>query len=125
MHNHAFFAKENCSGSRNLVVRGKTRRTRNGGISVMPDEGDRAALFFRWELESNLCPRRIGEAVFDQIIIKHLRANTFRSIQIERPKRRIDHVTEPIADRASAKVHPAAPIPRNPKRGVWTKWHRT
>ena len=91
----------------------------------MPDEGDRTALFFRGELESDLCPRRIREAVFDQIIIRHLRANIFRGIKIERPERRIDHVAKPVADRASAKVHPAAPIPRNPKRGVWTKWHRT
>src|SRR5437868_15538013 len=99
MYNHAFFAKEDRSGSGNFVVRGKTRRARNGGISVMPDERDRAALFFRGELESNLCARRIGEAVFDEIIIKNLRANTFRGIKIERPERRIDHMTKPIADR--------------------------
>src|SRR5947209_4532286 len=125
MHDHPFFAEKNSSGSGEFVVRGKTCWPGHGGIPVVPDERDRTPFFSRGELESNLCAGGIGETMLDHIIISHLRANTFRSIQIERPERRIDHMTEPIADCAGAKVQPTTPIPRNPERGVWAKGHRT
>src|SRR6185503_3849036 len=121
--NHSLVAKEDCPGARDLLVSRKILGLGNRGVSVIPDQFDRATRLPRWKLECDFCAWRVGQAMLYEVVAGHLRLYRGRRIQIERPECRIDHVTDPIADDTAAKVHPAAPVPGHPERRVGTKRH--
>src|SRR5207302_10327958 len=76
------------------------------------------------KLEGDLRAWRVGQAMLHRIIVSHLRLYRGGGIQIQRPVRRIDDVTNPITDDTAAKMHPSAPVPGHPQRRVRTELHR-
>src|SRR6185369_15211826 len=59
-----------------------------------------------------------------RIIISHLRLHGGGRVQIQRPIRRIDYVTDPVTDDTAPEWHPAAPVPRHPQRRIGPKRNR-
>ncbi len=123
--NHAFIPEENGAGARDFVIRGEGGGTWDGFIAIVPDEGDGPATAFGRELVSDFAGGRIGGAIFGEIVTGHFGADGFRGAEIERPEGGVDDVTKPIADGASAKMHPTTPVPGDPKGSVGDKRNRT
>src|SRR5207237_10785684 len=115
VRDHALIDKEDRPGAWDLFIRWKTVRLGNLVLAVVPDQFDGAALLPGGKLESDFGAWRICQAMFLGIIIGHFSLHSGRGIQIKRPKRRVNHMAEPVADCARSKRHPTAPIPMNPE----------
>src|SRR2546423_15080868 len=59
-----------------------------------------------------------------KIVVSRLRPHGGGGIQIQRPERRIQNVTNPVTDDTTPEMHPTAPVPGQPERGVRAELHR-
>ena len=123
VHDHAFVAKENGADARGFLVARELGGFGDAGVAVVPDELDGAAFFAGGELEGDLGPGGEGQSLLDWIIVDDLGLDGGRSVQVQRPEGGIDDVAEPVAHGPGAEGHPAAPVPRNPHRGVGPEGH--